>query len=212
MISHTLLKGQGENKMNGYFGSLLDLRNKNIYIYIYIYITTFRTYLTSFFFDEKISIKGRKSYSKVQTASPNYIQSKCIRVLTTGGETPLHKWHTLLHRANLASSCASLLKSLFRCRICQQAKPSRRPTIPLTMWPKPPPKSLDKMHWTIDKESDSMMSCWRSNSLARRIPASIAKASVSSTAKQLGRTRQRAAAAWPLQSLTSHSLFWNTSH
>ena len=101
-------------------------------IYIYIYITTFRTYLISFFFDEKISIKGRKSYSKVQTASPNYIQSKCIRVLTTGGETPLHKWHTLLHRANLASSCATLLKSLFRCRICQQAKPSRRPTIPLT--------------------------------------------------------------------------------
>ena len=112
---------------------LTQQKKKYIYIYIYIYITTFRTYLTSFFFDEKISIKGRKSYSKVQTALPNYIQSKCIRVLTTGGETPLHKWHTLLHRANLASSCATLLKSLFRCRICQQAKPSRRPTIPLTM-------------------------------------------------------------------------------
>ena len=35
MISHTFLKGQGENKMNG------------IYIYIYVYKTTFRTHLTS---------------------------------------------------------------------------------------------------------------------------------------------------------------------
>ena len=154
-----------------------------------------------FFLDEKISIKVRKGYSKAQTASPNYKQSKCIWVLTTGGETPLHKWHTLLHRANLASSCATLLKSPFICRICQQAKPSRRPTVPLTMWPRPPLKSLDKMRWTVDKESDSMMICWRSNSLARRIPASIAKASVSSTVRQPGRTRQRAAAAWPLQSL-----------
>ena len=82
--------------------------------------------------------KQQTRYSTATDNKPSYMQSKCIRVLTIGGETPLHKWLTLLQRANLARSWATLLKSLFTCRICQPAKPSRRFTIPFTMWPKLP--------------------------------------------------------------------------
>ena len=105
------------------------------------------------------------------------MQSRCIRVLTIGGETPLHKWLTLLQQANLAGSWATLLKSLFTCRICQPAKPSRRFTIPFTMWLKPPPLSLAEMRCTTARESDSIMIYWKSNSLASKTPASIANAS-----------------------------------
>ena len=134
-------------------------------------------------------------------AAANYKPSRCSKFLTTGGETPRHTWLALLQWANRASSCATLLKSRFRCRIRQLKKPSRKLMIPLTMWPKPPLQSLDRMRWTEDKESDSIMIWLRSISLARRIPASIAKTSVSSTEKQPESTRHRAATTCPLQSL-----------
>ena len=110
----------------------------------------------SLFFDEEASNKltkaTPKSYKELQQgfgSSSSYRPSKCSKFLTTGGETPRHTWPTLLQWANRASSCATLLKSRFRCRICQLIKPSRKLIIPLTMWPKPPLQSLDRMRWTV---------------------------------------------------------------
>ena len=118
-----------------------------------------------------------------------------------GGDIPLQTWFILLHLAKWASPCATLLKSLFRCRTCQELKSSRKPKIPWTIWPRPPLKSFARIRWTTESEFDSTMTWCRSNSLASKIPALIASASISSIEKQLGRTLQRATVTSPLESL-----------
>ena len=156
----------------------------------------------NFFFDK------REAYTRPETElqqraekQPCYKQSRWTKFRTTGGDTPLQTWLMLLHFAKWANSCATLLKSLFRCRTCQLRNSSSKPEISWTIWPRPPLKSFTKIQWTTKRESDSTMTWCRSNSLASIIPASIANATVSSTKKQLGRTLQRAAAISPLKSL-----------
>ena len=88
-----------------------------------------------------------------------------MRCFTIGGEKPFQSWMISLHLPKRASSCATLLKSLFKCLIFQLLKQPARLKIPWARWPISSLFSFATILWTSGRESVSVMTCWSSSPL-----------------------------------------------